>query len=82
MASLKDYFDRICYKSKYDMGDRVTGKWNNIPFMGTVGNDTQLNPIDGPYITVHLDLPIMFEKKINNVIIVKHKNVKKLQEIK
>jgi len=82
MASLKDYFDRICYKSKYDIGDRVTGKWNDIPFMGTIGNDTQLNPTDGPYVTVHLDLPIMFEKKINNVIIVKHKNVKKLQEIK
>jgi hypothetical protein len=82
MVSLKDYFDRICYKSKYDIGDRVTGKWNDIPFMGTIGNDTQLNPIDGPYISVHLDLPIMFEEKINNVIIVKHKNVKKLQEIK
>jgi hypothetical protein len=82
MASLKDYFDRICYKSKYDIGDRVTGKWNDIPFMGTIGNDTQLNPADGPYVTVHLDLPIMFEKKINNVIIVKHKNIKRLPEIK
>ena len=81
MASLKDYFDSVCYKSKYDIGDRVTGKWNEIPFMGTVGNDTQLNPVDGPYVTVHLDLPIMFEKKINNVIIVKHKNLKRLKLI-
>jgi hypothetical protein len=81
MASLKDYFDKICYKSKYDIGDRVTGKWNSIPFMGTVGNDTQLNPNDGPYVTVHLDLPIMLDKQVRNVIIVKHKNIKKLTTI-
>jgi len=82
MASLKDYFDRVTYKSKYNIGDRVTGTWNDIPFMGTIGNDTQLNPVDGPYVTVHLDLPIMFENKINNVIIVKHKSIKRLPEIK
>lgn len=81
MASLKDYFDSVTYKSKYDIGDRVTGTWNNIPFIGTIGNDTQLNPIDGPYVTVHLDLPIMFEKKINNVILVKHKQIKRLKLI-
>lgn len=81
MASLKDYFDSVTYKSKYDIGDRVTGIWNDIPFMGTVGNDTQQNPIDGPYVTVHLDLPIMFENKINNVIIVKHKQIKRLKLI-
>ena len=81
MASIKDYFDSICYKSKYDIGDRVTGIWNNIPFVGTVGNDTQQNPTDGPYVTVHLDLPIMFDKQVKNVIIVKHKQIKRLKLI-
>lgn len=81
MASLKDYFDKIRYQSKYDMGDRVTGKYNGIPFMGTIGNDTQLNPTDGPYVTVHLDLPIILDNQVRNVIIVKHKNLKKLKTI-
>lgn len=81
MASLKDYFDKVTYKPKYTIGDRVTGVWNGIPFMGTVGNDTQLNPIDGPYVSIHSDLPIKFDKEIKNVIIVKHKNVRRLRTI-
>lgn len=82
MANLKDYFDSVGYVSKYDIGDRITGKWNDIPFMGTVGNDTRTNLTDGPYVTVHLDLPIKFKNVVNNVIIVKHKNIRRLPEIK
>lgn len=81
MANLKDYFDTVTYKGVYEMGDRVLGRWNKIPFIGTVGNDTQLNPVDGPYITVHLDLPIKFEEQIKTVIIVKHHEVSRLKEI-
>ena len=76
MASLAEYFKLNRYQSKYDIGDRVTGKWNKIPFVGTVGNDTQINETEGPRISVHLDLPIKFENKVYNVIIVKHKDVK------
>ena len=76
MASLAEYFKLNRYQSKYDIGDRVIGKWNKIPFVGTVGNDTQINETEGPRISVHLDLPIKFENTIYNVIIVKHKDVK------
>ncbi len=76
MASLAEYFKLNRYQSVYDIGDRVIGKWNKIPFVGTVGNDTLINEIEGPRISVHLDLPIKFENTIHNVIIVKHKNVK------
>ena len=76
MASLAEYFKLNRYQSVYDIGDRVIGKWNKIPFVGTVGNDTQINEIEGPRISVHLDLPIKFENTIYNVIIVKHKDVK------
>lgn len=76
MPSLAEYFERTAYKSVWSIGDRITGKWNGIPFVGTVGNDTQLNLVDGPYISVHLDLPIKFEETVYNHIRAKHKDVR------
>ena len=78
MASLTDYFNKIGYKHTYDIGDRVFGKWNKIPFVGTVGNDRLINNIDGPEITIHLDLPIKHQGQIKHFIIVKHADVKQL----
>lgn len=80
MASLAEYFDKVTYKAVYDIGDRVLGRYNSIPFIGTIGNDTQLNPIDGPYCTVHLDLPIKIDDVVKNVIIVKHNEINRLKE--
>jgi hypothetical protein len=79
MGNQTDYFNRIGYKHTYDIGDRLFGKWNKIPFIGTVGNDRLINHIDGPEITIHLDLPIKYENVVRNVIIVKHKDVKRLK---
>ena len=76
MASLAEYFKANRYQAKYDIGDRVFGKWNKIPFVGTVGNDTLINENEGPRITVHLDLPIKYDDKVYTVIIVKHKDIK------
>jgi hypothetical protein len=79
MASLTDYFERIGYRPKYFLGDRVFGHWNKIPFIGTVGNDTVINEIEGPRISIHLDLPIVLTGQLHNVIIVKHKDIKTLR---
>jgi hypothetical protein len=76
MASLAEYFNANRYMGKYSIGDRVIGKWNKIPFVGTVGNDTLINEIEGPRISVCLDLPIKYKDEIHRVIIVKHKDVK------
>jgi hypothetical protein len=76
MGNQTDYFNRIGYKHVYDMGDRVIGKWNKIPFVGTVGNDRLINHVTGPEITIHLDLPIKYKDVIYNFIIVKHKDIK------
>jgi hypothetical protein len=73
-----DYFDRIGYKPKYWIGDRVIGKWNKVPFIGTVGNDTMINEKEGPRISIHLDLPIRIKDTIHNFIIVKHKDIRPL----
>jgi hypothetical protein len=80
MGNQTDYFERIGYKPVYWIGDRVFGKWNKIPFIGTVGNDTKINETEGPRISIHLDLPIKYNGTIHNVVIVRHKDIKKLIE--
>jgi len=81
MANYAEYFDRVCYKATWSIGDRVFGKWNKIPFVGTVGNDTLISLEQGPRVTVHLDLPIKLGDEIKNMIIVKPKDLKKLNSI-
>ena len=79
MASQTDYFNKIGYKHVYDIGDRVFGHYNKIPFVGTVGNDRLVNHIDGPEVTIHLDLPMKLKDRITMFIIVKHKQIKRLK---
>lgn len=76
MGNQTDYFNRIGYKPVYQIGDRVIGKWNKIPFVGTVGNDTVISEIEGPRISVHVDLPIKHKDQIHTVIFVKHRDIK------
>ena len=75
MGNQTDYFEKIGYKPIWYIGDRVFGYWNKIPFVGTVGNDTVINQLEGPRISVHLDLPIKFDKQVYHVIIVKHEDI-------
>lgn len=77
MGTQTDYFNKIGYKAKYEIGDRVEGTWNGIPFVGSIGNDRIINEDDGPEVTVHLDLPIKYEDKIHNILVLKHKQVKR-----
>jgi hypothetical protein len=76
MGNQTDYFNRIGYKHVYDIGDRVTGKWNKIPFVGSVGNDRLINHVTGPEVTVHVDLPIKYQDVWYSVIVVKHQDIK------
>lgn len=77
MASMADYFERQAYQHIYDMGDRVKGKYQGIPFFGTVGNDRLINHERGPEVTVHLDLPMQTEQGIRYVLLVKHADIER-----
>ena len=81
MGTQTDYFNRIGYKPKYSIGDRVFGYWRKIPFVGSVGNDRCIDGVN-PEITIHLDLPIRLTGQLYSFIIVKHKDIKPLKEIK
>lgn len=79
MGNLTDYFAQRAYTPTWTIGDRVQGVWNKIPFRGTVGNDTVISEIEGPRVSVHLDLPIHYQDKIHNFIIVKPKDLKEFR---
>jgi hypothetical protein len=79
MGSQTDYFERVGYRPKYFLGDRVFGHWNKIPFVGTVGNDTMINEIEGPRVSVHLDLPVKFNDRVHTILFVNPRDLKKFQ---
>jgi hypothetical protein len=58
MATLADHFDKVTYKPKFFLGDRVYGKQGKIPWVGTVMIDTLINHEEGSFVSVWLDLPI------------------------
>lgn len=80
MGNQTDYFNKIGYKPKYHIGDRVFGRYGKIPFIGTVGNDTVISLDEGPRISIFLDLPMKVDNIYRSVIIVKHKDIKPLKE--
>lgn len=81
MATYAEYFSKNRYKPKYFLGDRVFGKINKIPFVGTVGNDSLVCEDTGPQISIFLDLPLKLNGELRHVIIVKHRQVSKLVDL-
>lgn len=80
MASLADYFAEHRYQAKYQIGDRVFGRYEKMPFIGSVGNDRYVSDERGPEVTIHLDLPLMTKNGVRSIIVVKHKDIKPLKD--
>lgn len=79
MASLSDYFRRNREPAEFDFGARVFGRYNKIPFIGTVGFDGVVSPELGPRVTVTLDLPIMINGTYTTVLVVERGRIKLLK---
>ena len=79
MSNLARYFEANRYKAKWNIGDRVTGKWNKVPFVGTVGNDTLINELQGPRVSVHLDLPIKHKDQVYNILFLPPSDIKQFK---
>lgn len=75
MVSLADYFAANRYQAVYSIGDRVYGKFHKTPFIGSVGNDTEISTEAGPQVSIHLDLPIRVDGEYKSYIIVRHKDI-------
>lgn len=78
MSNLAEYFAKNRYQGKWQFGDRVFGRWNKIPFIGSVGTDSVVSELEGPRVTVTVDLPILYKGQKHSVIVVKPKDIKKL----
>lgn len=80
MPNYAEYFAEHRYKAKYDIGDRVFGHYEKMPFVGSVGNDRYISDERGPEVTIHLDLPLMTKNGVRSIIVVKHKDIKRLND--
>ena len=80
MGNYKDYFHRVAHQPKYFLGDRVFGRWNRIPFVGSVGNESRMGEEAEPVVSVLLDLPLQYQDRVYNVITVHPRVLKPLVE--
>ena len=78
MGSLREYFEKNRYQPKYEFMARVTGLYNGIRWIGSVGNDTVISEDRGPELHILLDLPLKIDGEYKTVLVVKHKDVKRL----
>lgn len=78
MENYKKYFSENRPKAKWHLGDRVSGQWNKIPFVGTVLLDNMVSEEEGPRVIVQLDLPLKYKKEYKTSLVVKQKDIKKL----
>jgi hypothetical protein len=79
MATQADWFAKTSYKAKYEFMARVEGKYKNIPFVGSVGQDTLRSTEEGPIYIIHLDLPMKVGKETIMIIKCKHSEIKGLK---
>lgn len=79
MGTLTNYFEKIAHKPRWHIGDRVQGKWNEVGFIGTVGSESLVDLDFGPRVTVMPDLPILYEGKVHNVIVLKPEQLKPIK---
>lgn len=76
--TLAEYFEQNRYKPKFEFMARVTGLYNNVRWIGSVGNDTVISEQTGPELHILLDLPLKIDGEYRTVLVTKHKGVKRL----
>lgn len=79
MGTLAEYFAIHRPQAKWTFGERVFGKFNGIPFVGTTGGEGMVNETEGSLVTVFIDLPIKAKGVWHTTFIkVKPKELKRL----
>jgi len=77
VASLAEYFAAHRPVAKYNIGDRVIGKYHGVPFVGTCGADIMVNESIGPLVTVFLDSPLKHNDQWHKLFVkVKYSDIK------
>ena len=76
VSTLAEYFAANRPQPYWQGGERVQGKYQGTPFIGSVGYENMRNPDEGLMATVHLDLPIKENDIWKTVIRVKPQTLK------
>ena len=79
MSTLAEYFELNRPKAKYAFGDRVEGTYKGIPYVGSAYTDNMRNELEGPMVSIHLDLPIKIDDSWLTMIRVKYKEIRGLR---
>jgi hypothetical protein len=77
MSTLTNYFERKAEelpKPKFDIGDRVFGFWNKIPFAASVLRDVD------KVVMVQTDLPVVYKGNVHTILSVPQKDIKLMKE--
>lgn len=81
MNSIADYFARRSQPVTYHLGDRVSGRYNKIPFIGTVGVEHVVSEARGPEVAVMVDLPLKYQDQYLRIVVVKPEDLKLLVKL-
>ena len=79
VMNLAEYFEANRPKPKYNFGDRVEGTYQGIPYVGTAYGDNMRSELEGPMVSIHLDLPMKIDSVWHNNIRVTYKQIKGLR---
>ena len=76
MGNQTDYFNnKEQPRSKFKYGDRVFGRKEKVPFVGTVQREI------GSMVMILTDLPVVFEGEVCNILSVKQSDIFRLVEM-
>lgn len=77
--NLAEYFAAHRPKPRYSFGDRVEGRYQGTPFVGTAYGDNMVNEQQGPRVSIHLDLPMKLGSEWVSYIRVGYDDIKGLR---
>ena len=80
MSTLAEYFAEHRPKPKYAVGDRVEGTYKGMPYVGTAYTDNMRSELEGPMVSIHLDLPMKIDKTWQTIIRVSYRAIKGLRK--
>jgi len=74
--NLAEYFEQHRPKPRYKFGDRVEGSYKGIPWVGSAYTDNMRSELEGPMVSVHLDLPMKIDDNWLTMLRVKYKDIR------
>ena len=77
--TLDEYFAKHRPVPRYKFGDRVEGVYMGVPYVGTAYTDNMRSELEGPMVSIHLDLPMKIDLVWYRCIRVTYKQIKGLR---